>query len=92
MDGNYVRGAGAHGQRTLLVSLVRHGDARVITQRMVAPHQHEGKAIAQLLAGRDLRGMLVTLDAGLTDPKRARHILARGGQYWMVVNRNHAHL
>lgn len=92
VDGKYVRGAGAHGRKTLLVSLVRHGDARVVAQRMVAPHQHEGKAIAQLLAGRDLRGMVLTLDAGLTDPKLARHILAQGGHYLMVVKRNQAQL
>jgi predicted transposase YbfD/YdcC len=92
VDGKYVRGAGTHGQRTLLVSLVQHGDAHVLTQRTVALHQHEGKAITQLLAGRDLRGMVVTLDAGLTDPKLARHILAQGGHYLMVVKRNQAQL
>jgi predicted transposase YbfD/YdcC len=74
------------------VSLVQHGDAHVLTQRTVALHQHEGKAITQLLAGRDLRGMVVTLDAGLTDPKLARHILAQGGHYLMVVKRNQAQL
>jgi hypothetical protein len=69
----------AHGQRTLLVSLVRHSDGRVLRQQAVAPHQHEGKAIAQLLHKQDLRGMVVTLDAGLTDPKLARQICQQGG-------------
>jgi len=92
VDGKYVRGAGTHGRQTLLVSVVRHSDAQVIAQRTVAPHQHEGKAITQLLAGRDLRGMVVTLDAGLTDSKLAQHILAQGGHYLMVVKRNQAQL
>lgn len=92
VDGKYVRGAGTHGQRTLLVSLVRHGDGRVVRQPEVAPHQHEGKAIAQLLKKQDLRGMVLTLDAGLTDPKLARQIRRQGGQYLMVVKRNQAQL
>jgi predicted transposase YbfD/YdcC len=92
VDGKYVRGAGTHGCRTLLVSLVRHRDGRVMTQRAVAPQQHEGKAIAQLLHKQDLRGMVVTLDAGLTDPQLARHIRKRGGHYLMVVKRNQAQL
>ncbi len=92
VDGKYVRGAGTHGRRTLLVSLVRHRDGRVLAQQAVAPRQHEGKAIRQLLAGRNLRGMVVTLDAGLTDPKLAQHIRAHGGHYLMVVKRNQAQL
>jgi hypothetical protein len=90
VDGTYVRGAGAHGQRTLLVSLVRHHDGRVLRQQAVAPQQHEGKAIAELLHKQDLRGMLVTLDAGLTDPKLARQIRKQGGHYLMVVKRKQA--
>ena len=92
VDGKYIRGAGTHGSPTLLVSLVTHDPVRVVAQRRTAPHQHEGKAVAQLLAGRDLTGMVVTLDAGLTDPKLARQILAQGGHYLMVVKRNHARL
>lgn len=92
VDGKYVRGAGAHGCPTLLVSLVTHAPTRVLAQCKAAPHQHESKAVAHLLAGRDLRGVVVTLDAGLTDPTLARQILAQGGQYLMVVKRNHARL
>jgi predicted transposase YbfD/YdcC len=64
----------------------------VLTQRRAAPHQHESKAVAHLLAGRDLRDMVLTLDAGLTDAKLARQILAQNGHYLMVVKRNHARL
>lgn len=92
VDGKYVRGAGAHGCPTLLVRLVTHEPVRVLTQRRAAPHQHESKAVARLLAGRDLHGMVVTLDAGLTDAKLARQILAQGGHYLMIVKRNQARL
>jgi predicted transposase YbfD/YdcC len=92
VDGKYVRGAGTHGCPTLLVSLVTHTPPQVLAQRRAAPHQHESKAVAQLLAKRDLRGVVVTLDAGLTDPALARLILAQGGHYLMVVKRNHARL
>jgi len=92
VDGKYVRGAGTHGCPTLLVSLVTHAPTRVLAQRRTDPHQHEGKAVAQLLTGRDLTGVVVTLDAGLTDPKLARHILAQGGHYLMVMKRNQARL
>ncbi len=80
------------GCATLLVSLVTHHPVQVLAQRRAALHQHESTAIAQLLAGRDLTGLVVTLDAGLTDPTLARRILAQGGHYLMVVKRNHARL
>jgi predicted transposase YbfD/YdcC len=92
IDGKYVRGAGTHGCATLLVSLVTHDPVQVLTQRRAAPHQHESKAVAQLLTGRDLTGLVVTLDAGLTDAKLAQQILAQGGQYLMIVKRNQARL
>ncbi len=92
VDGKYVRGAGTHGTTTLLVSVVTHDPVRVLAQRRAAPHQHESKAVAQLLAGRDLTGMVLTLDAGLTDAKLARQLLAQGGHDLMVVKRNHGQL
>lgn len=92
IDGKYVRGAGAHGCPTLLVSLVAHEPVHVVAQYRAAPHQHESKAARQVLTARDLTGLVVTLDAGLTDPQLAQHILDQGGHYVMVVKRNHARL
>ncbi len=92
VDGKYVRGAGTHGAPTLLVSLVQHGQGRVLTQRAAAPHQHEATAVAQLLAGRDLTGLVITLDAGLAHPTLVRQILRQHGHYVVVVKRNHARL
>lgn len=92
VDGKYVRGAGAHGHPTLLVSLVAHTTTAVCGQRAVAHKRHESSAVPPLLAGRDLSGMVVTMDAGLTQAKLATQILAQGGHYLMVVKRNRRQL
>ncbi len=92
VDGKYVRGAGAHGHPTLLVSLVQHTSAHVIGQVAVPDKQHESRGVAELLAGRELQGLVLTLDAGLTYPALAAQILAQGGHYFMVVKRNQARL
>jgi predicted transposase YbfD/YdcC len=92
IDGKHVRGAGAHGQPTVLVSLVTHAEARVVAQVAVAQKRHESQAVRPLLAGRDLQGVVVTMDAGLTQPQVAQQILAQGGHYLMVVKRNRRQL
>jgi predicted transposase YbfD/YdcC len=92
IDGKYVRGAGAHGAPTLLVSLVHHQQGRVVAQRRVPTHHHESAGVQQLLTSQDLTGKVITLDAGLTHPALAAHILAHGGQYLMVVKRNQKRL
>ena len=92
IDGKHVRGAGAHGQPTVLVSLVTHHEARVVAQTAVAQKRHESQAVPPLLAGQDLQGVVVTMDAGLTQPQVATQILAQGGHYLMVVKRNRRQL
>ena len=92
VDGKYVRGAGTHGQPTLLVSLVQHTSARVLGQTAVPDKRHESRGVAEVLTGRDLHGMVITLDAGLTHPALATQILTQGGHYFMVVKRNQARL
>jgi len=79
IDGKHVRAAGAHGQPTVLVSLVTHCEARVVAQTAVAHKRHASHAVPPLLAGRDLHGVVITMDAGLTQPKLATQILAQGG-------------
>jgi predicted transposase YbfD/YdcC len=88
IDGKHVRGAGAHGHSTVLVSLVAHQDAQVVTQTAVAHKRHESQAVIPLLAGQEVRGMVITMDAGITQPKVATHILGQDGHYFMVVKRN----
>jgi len=92
IDGKHVRGAGAHGHSTVLVSLVAHQDAQVMAQTAVAKKRHETQAVPTLLGERDLHGMVITMDAGLTQPKLATQIREQGGHYFMVVKRNRRQL
>jgi predicted transposase YbfD/YdcC len=92
IDGKHVRGAGARGQPTVLVSLVTHHAAQVVAQTAVAHKRHESQAVPPLLAGRDLHGVVITMDAGLTQSRLATQILAHGGHYLMVVKRNRRQL
>jgi predicted transposase YbfD/YdcC len=90
LDGKAVRGANRHGARVHLVSLVRHGDGRVLAQRAVAHRRGEVTAAPRLLAGRDLTGTVTTLDANLATRALARQVLRQGGHYLMVVKGNRA--
>jgi predicted transposase YbfD/YdcC len=92
IDGKHVRGAAAHGQPTVLVSLVVHQDATVVAQTAVAHKRHETQAVPPLLQGQALDGKVITMDAGLTQPKVATQILEQGGDYFMVVKRNRRQL
>ena len=88
MDGKQVNGANAHGARVHLLSLVRHDDARVIRQREVAAKSNEIPAAPPLLAGVDLRGAVVTMDALLAQRAIAAQIRRQRGHYLMVVKEN----
>jgi predicted transposase YbfD/YdcC len=92
VDGKAVRGAGMHGPRPHLVSLVTHDGTRVLAQRAVVDKRHESSAVGPLLQAHDLAGSVTTMDAGLTQRKLARQILAQGGEYLMVVKRNQRQL
>jgi predicted transposase YbfD/YdcC len=92
VDGKAVCGAGRHGPRPHLVSLTRHHDACVLTQTAVTAKCHESSAVPTLLHGRDLTGVMVTMDAGLTQRKLATQILGQHGHYLMVVKRNQRQL
>lgn len=92
IDGKFVRGAGSHGQRTLLVSLVQHEHGQVVAQTRVPPDRHESVGVRHVLSEQPLTGKVITLDAGLTHPALATQILEQGGHYLMVVKRNQARL
>lgn len=87
MDGKALRGARAHGRRVHLVGLARH-DGCVLSQVAVAEKSNEIPAAAKLLAGRDLTGMVLTVDAELTQRSIARRIRRQGGDYLMAVKDN----
>jgi predicted transposase YbfD/YdcC len=88
IDGKAVRGANRHGAQVHLVSLVRHDDGRVLGQVAVADKSNEISAAPRLLARRDLRGTVTTMDALLTQHALATQIRAQGGHYLMVVKAN----
>jgi predicted transposase YbfD/YdcC len=88
IDGKSVRGARAHGARAHLVSLVRHADGYVLQQAAVGAKANEIAAVPGLLAGRDLAGSVVTMDALLAQRALARQIVAQGGHYLVVVKGN----
>jgi len=92
IDGKSVRGVGRSGQPCQLVSLVEHTSATVLAQEQVARKRDERSAVPVLLAGRDLRTTVITLDALHTLKPTARLILAQGGDYLMVVKKNQASL
>jgi predicted transposase YbfD/YdcC len=92
IDGKAVRGVGRDGHPCHLVALVQHGDATVLGQVEVALKREERSAVPALLAGRDLRGKVVTLDALHTLRSTARLIRAHHGHYLMIVKKNQATL
>jgi predicted transposase YbfD/YdcC len=92
VDGKDVRGVRAHGNPHFLVSLVRHESAYVLGQAVVDTKTNEITAVPALLAGRDLRGTVTTMDALLTQVAVAQQILDLGGHYLMVVKKNQGNL
>jgi predicted transposase YbfD/YdcC len=92
LDGKMIRGAAAHGERVHLVSLVRHGAGYTLGQVAVPEKSNEITAAPSLLAGRDLRGTVITSDAILTQRELAQQILDQGGHYLMVVKGNQPEL
>lgn len=92
VDGKEVRGANTHGTQLHLVSIVQQDSGLIMGQQPVPAKTNEIKAVPELLAGRDLRGVVVTGDAMLTQRTLARQIVAQGGHYLMLVKRNHPDL
>jgi predicted transposase YbfD/YdcC len=88
LDGKAVRGANRHGARVHLVSLVRHADAAVLGQVAVTDKSNEITAAPRLLAGRDLAGAVMTMDAQLAQRALAGQSRRQGGHYLMVVKAN----
>ncbi|HET8631352.1 MAG TPA: ISAs1 family transposase [Thermomicrobiales bacterium] len=88
VDGKAVRGAAAHGAPVHLVSRVRHADGVTLGQVRVAAKSNEITAVPALLAGQDLAGVVVTMDALLTQRDLAAQIRRQRGHYLLVVTRN----
>jgi len=92
VDGKELRGALAHGAKEILVSLASHGDGLVLDQAKVDVKTNEITVVPQLLAGRDLHGVVLTTDAMHTQRALAQQILEQGGDYLMIVKKNQPQL
>jgi predicted transposase YbfD/YdcC len=92
LDGKAVRGTGTQGHPLHLVSEVCHGSGQVIQQQAVDVKSNEIPLVQRMLAGRDLHGLVFTLDALHTQRRTARQIVAHGGQSLMVVTANQPEL
>ena len=88
LDGKEVRGAGAHGVKVHLLSVVRHDSGIVLAQQQVERKTNEIGAAPKLLAALDLHGTVTTCDALLTQRELAQQIRAQGGDYLMVLKDN----
>lgn len=88
LDGKTVRGVGAYGVRVHLVSEVSHRDGRIVQQRLVEQRSNEIPCVQAMLRGRDLQGVVLTLDAMHTQRATARLIVAQHGHYLMAVKAN----
>jgi predicted transposase YbfD/YdcC len=92
LDGKEVRGVRAYGQPLHLLGLVQHGSGRVLAQMAIEAKHNEISAAPQLLAGRELRGTVTTMDAMHTQADFAQQILDQHGHYLMVVKKNQGEL
>lgn len=88
IDGKEVRGAGAHGSKVHLLSIVQHRGGITVAQQQIEEKTNEIPMVPELLAGRDLRGKVITLDALNTQRATAQRILDQGGDYLMIVKEN----
>lgn len=91
LDGKEVRGVRPHGRVLHLVSLAEHSGI-VREQTAVVDKGSELGAAPALLAARDLRGMVITVDALLTQRRLAEQIIRQGGDYLMAVKDNQPEL
>ncbi len=92
IDGKALRGAAHHGRPIWLVSRVVHGSGRVLNQVAVDEKSNEITAVPRLLAGRDLSGVVITMDALLTQRDLTRQILGQGGDYVLIAKENQPRL
>lgn len=88
VDGKVVRGASSYGRKVWLLSLTDPGSGQVLRQLRVETGRNEIPTAPVLLAGYDLRGCVVAMDAGLAHRDLAQQIVDQGGDYLMVIKGN----
>lgn len=85
IDGKLLHGTVTADGRVFLVAAISHASAVVLGQRQVADKRGEGSAVAPLLAGMDVAGMVLTLDALHTTKKTARLITEKLHAHYVLI-------
>ena len=85
IDGKLLHGTVTADGRVFLVAAISHANAVVLGQRQVADKRGEGSATAPLLAGMDVAGMVLTLDALHTTKKTARLITEKLHAHYVLI-------
>ena len=89
IDGKTIRGARTHDSSAPhLVAAYDHTSGTVLGQLAVATKSNEIPAVRTLLAGFDLTGVVVTVDAMHTQTDTAQLIVDAGGDYVFTVKGN----
>jgi predicted transposase YbfD/YdcC len=90
LDGKTLRGSREGDRQGLhLLSAIVHGEGTVVAQTPVDSKTNEITRVAPLLKEMDIRGVVVTADALLTQQKIARHLVEeKGADYVFVVKGN----
>jgi hypothetical protein len=89
IDGKTIRGARTHdGTAPHLVAAYDHTSGTVLGQLAVATKSNEIPAVRTLLAGFDLTGVVVTVDAMHTQTDTAQLIVDAGGDYVFTIKGN----
>lgn len=96
LDGKSLRGSRrtspAPREAQQVVGLYQVTKQYMVAQRPIPGKGRERAAALQLLASRDLRGVLLSADALHTQPKWCRTVLAQGGHYLVIAKKNQATL
>ena len=87
-EGNILRSSQANEGRTHLVSLVQHGSGGTLAQQATAGQGQEMAAAWAWLAGRDLQGVGLTLDALHTQRPLLQQIRDQAGDYLVAAKDN----
>lgn len=85
VDGKLLRGSVTTTGRVFLVAAITHRSGVVVGQRQVADKRGEGTVVESLLAGLDVAGMVLTLDALHTTKKTARLITGTLHAHYILI-------
>jgi predicted transposase YbfD/YdcC len=89
VDGKTARGSrSADGRAVHLLAALDHGDGVVLGQRVVDGKSNEITAVAPLLDGVDITGVIVTADAMHTQREHAQYLIGRGAHFLFTAKGN----